>query len=34
MEQSVQVKVIEKYPFEYSGGDLPVALRERNTGGL
>lgn len=34
MEQSVQVKEVEKYPFEYSEGNLPVALRERNASDL
>lgn len=29
-----KVKVVEKFPFEYSEGNLPVALRERNTGDL
>lgn len=29
-----KVKVVEKHPFEYSEGNLPVALRERNTGDL
>lgn len=29
-----KVKVLERHPFEYSEGNLPVALRERNTGDL